>query len=178
MKLYTFPFLSSSFSWSCMFLVWNDLAGEDVSVPVLLLSIAHYSSLHRAQSSPGSIHWSSLFQTNKGHLCKSISSFTLGLSAPYIRPYDYIIHIAALCISLITSFQLPLVWIQAGRVPHLASFPDLPTIQFLIACSMRSKTGRWKGLGTRLVLIIQSLHKTTWLKVHGYWSFRVHWTGV
>ena len=42
----------------------------------------------------------------------------MGLSALYIRLYDYIIHVAALCMSLITSFQHPLVRIQAGHGPQ------------------------------------------------------------
>ena len=97
MKLYTFPFLF----FLILYVFFFVLAGKDVSLPVLLLAIADYSSLYcdTRHSGQSRTHLAVstdvvLFQTNKGHLCKSISPFTMGLSAPCSKPYDYIIHVA------------------------------------------------------------------------------------
>ena len=55
--------------------------------------------------------------------------------------------------------SLPLTAVDGGCKNHIASFPGLPTVQFLIACCMQ-KTGRWEGLGTRLESIWE-LHSLT-----------------
>ena len=44
------------------------------------------------------------------------------------------------------------------------STTGLPTVQFLIACSMQTKTGRWEGLGTQFIHV----HQILLIKSKGY----------
>ena len=52
-------------------------------------------------------------------------------------------------------------WMRSGDdtkcCGELALFPGLPTVQFLIACSMQKQRGTVEGLGTRLAVNIEKI---------------------